>query len=934
MKREASEMEKVRKTGKDLSFCVLTFAVVVVFSLNAIALGADNGRVSLFSMETAEEVAKFDNDNTGAKLALTHEVASDGKGALAITPSGSAPETKIGVELSGKDLVDWNKHDVVSVQVYIPATMKVVPNSFFLGMADLSKGWEWVDGVFAEADVSPGWNEIIYVLSDGMKNVKENGKYKLYFSFFRTDMDKQKVPLAETFYVDAVGLGTFESLSLPPVAVDGEFAAAWTVEYERELVGYENDGTGAVFELAPDVTLDGKCAVAIIPNGSAPETKLALGLAGDALAEWIGKEKLAIDLYMPEGNELVPNGFFLGMADVTDGWEWVDGTFTAAEVVPGWNRISYVLSEQMSKLDPDGEYILYFSWFHENESHVKIPLKEKFYIIPPFESRPAQENYARLTLNVTFNQGSSTVAYLPLIITMNENSPKVGIGNWYFAYPASPFAFWVSNNDRNNVKRFASLGDPLGIAESLGSGIVLNARGEVAGAKANLYAAGLSGGNAFLGRVTYGLPQNFEFGIVGAYTDGRGEEVPADLTFGVDLAGKVPGLGADLTLAGAGYWEKDGAKWFEGEENNWAYLVELGNMKAGPASFSAKYTEVGEGFKSAYASSNDTALLNAYKDSAAAEVRAEIELPAVVQTDLVMGNTLWMNQADHDPVWNETTAKVIVDPIEDLKLTVSGAYRSDLCDGDVDYTGYNAHADVVYGNFGVDFKPFVDYKTGYYADNAVHEGKRVDTIVGLNVKGTPVDGLFLETEAKFTVEEPKTELLGYGLYCTEIAPAFVNSARSELAGVSSYAKESDGDPSSEMYGFAGSMIDITDAVYAKFGLLTRDEKGGLALGLDLNWKVSEKIRTSLAYTFRDKGLMPPADPNMWRPFDDEGKNWFKASVSGTLGQSTVTFSYGMDGRREADTTGFHAGKPWAYLRNYPANYMDWQLITMNVRVPF
>ncbi len=50
-----------------------------------------------------------------------------------------------------------------------------------------------------------------------MKNVKENGKYKLYFSFFRTDMDKQKVPLAETFYVDAVGLGTFESLSLPPL---------------------------------------------------------------------------------------------------------------------------------------------------------------------------------------------------------------------------------------------------------------------------------------------------------------------------------------------------------------------------------------------------------------------------------------------------------------------------------------------------------------------------------------------------------------------------------------------------------------------------------------------------------------------------------------------------------------------------------------------
>lgn len=309
-------------------------------------------------------------------------------------------------------------------------------------------------------------------------------------------------------------------------------------------------------------------------------------------------------------------------------------------------------------------------------------------------------------------------------------------------------------------------------------------------------------------------------------------------------------------------------------------------------------------------------------------------IPAAVPTTLTVGNTLWMNQADHDPVWNETKAGVVVDPVENLKMTVSGGFRSDLYDDAAEYDGYNAHADVVYKKFGMDIKPFVDYKHGYYADKAEHDGKRVDTIVGLNLKGAPADGLAVETEAKFTVEEPKTELFGYGLYATDLAPGFVKSAKSEVAGVAAYVKKADADAATEIYGFAGSKIDVTDAAYAKLGLLSKDEKGGLVAGVDLNWKVSDTISTSLAYTFRDKGIKPPADPNMWRPFEDEGKNWFKASVAGAVGKGTVTVSYGGDGRKQADTTGFHAGKPWAYLRNSPANYMDWQLVTINVKVPF
>ena len=928
-------MERSKGEGRRLAICALAFALLLTFSANALAAGAADGRVYLFNLDTAEEIAKLDNDNTGAKLALTQETVKEGKGALAVTPSGSAPETKIGVEIPAAKLADWNKYEVVQLHVYIPKTMKVTPNTFFLGMADLSKGWEWVDGVFTEKALTPGWNEITYVLSDAMRNVKGNGGYKLYFSFFKVDQDKAKVALADTFYVDGISLATLEALSLPPIAVDGEIAAAWTVDYERALVGYENDGTGAVFEIDPTVTYEGNCAVAIIPSGTSAETKLALDLAGDALAAWVGKSELILNVYLPPENELNPNGFFLGMADLSNGWDWVDGTFATTQAVPGWNQIHYPLSAGMSNLTPGGKYKLYFSWYHQNDSNAKVPLKERFYIIPPFESRPAQENYVRLNLNLTFSQGSSTVAYLPLTVTMDETGPVVGVGNWYFSYASNPFAFWVSNNDAKNAKKFAPLGDPLGVAATLGSGLVINAKGQLAGAEANLYAAGLSQNDAFLGRVTYGLPLGFELGAVGAYTAGRGPAGVDDLVFGMDVTGKIPGIGAGLTLAGAGYWDKTDAWKFEAPENNLACLVELDDIKIGPAKLQVKYTEVGLGFKSAYASRKDTAILNAYKGAAAAEAEVEVRLPVEMPATLTVGNTLWMEQAEHSPLWDRIDAKLTVDPLKDLKVTVSGAYVFDIDEDEAtEFAGYKAHADAVYSKLGLDFKPFADYKSGDCADAAKHDGKRVDTIVGLNMKGTTAHGFTVETEAKYTVEEPATELLGYGHYATDVGSGVVKGARVEAAGVASYAKKGTADAATDVYGFAATKVDINDAASLRVALLTKDEKGALVAGADFNWKVSENINTSVVYTFRNKGIKPPADPNMWRPFDDEGKNWFKASVAGTIGKSTVTLSYGVDGRKQADTSGFHAGKPWANLRNYPGNYMDWQLITISAKVPF
>ena len=69
-------------------------------------------------------------------------------------------------------------------------------------------------------------------------------------------------------------------------------------------------------------------------------------------------------------------------------------------------------------------------------------------------------------------------------------------------------------------------------------------------------------------------------------------------------------------------------------------------------------------------------------------------------------------------------------------------------------------------------------------------------------------------------------------------------------------------------------------------------------------------------------------------FADGGKNFLQASVTGTVGKSTIKLAYGVSGLKAADTSGFHAGKAWAWLRNYPVNPMDWQLLSLTVKVPF
>jgi len=553
----------------------------------------------------------------------------------------------------------------------------------------------------------------------------------------------------------------------------------------------------------------------------------------------------------------------------------------------------------------------------------------------------------KLKLNLTFKEGESLVAYLPLTLTKFATAePALALGSWYFSYDTAPWSFWVSKNDASNAKKFASLGDPLGIVASSkidGTDVAmwaLNAKGDILGAKLNLYALDYDGEAGWVGRATYPLPMDFTVGLVGAYTNHYEEDC---LNFGADVVGKIPGLGAGLTLAVAGAWEKTGTWKFESGDDSIAYLAKISDLQLGPVSAWASYTAVGGNFFAHYKSTAATALLNKYKGAAAAEIGITAGLPVGIPAKLTLGDTLWMGYPAATK-WNETTGKVVVTPMENLDVTVSGAYKADLdADDAKNHKGYKAHGDVKYTVFGLELNPFVDYKVDSYADATVHTGdKVVDTIVGLNIYGSPLAGLDVGVEGSYTIEEPKTALKGWGIYATELNPGFVKSAMTKVAGVAELNKVGTADATTNFYGYAGSDIVVTDKLTAKVGVLSKDEEGGIAAHAGLSYQASESINAGLEYGYRSVAVLPPAagegEPVRWRPFDDGGKNYVQANVTGTVGKSTIKLAYGVSGLGDScDDLGcddFHVGKPWAWMYHHPGAFMNWQLLSLSVKVPF
>lgn len=603
-----------------------------------------------------------------------------------------------------------------------------------------------------------------------------------------------------------------------------------------------------------------------------------------------------------------------------------------------------------------------------------------------------------MRLNLTFKEGDAITAYLPLYVKPFIGSPSVSVDPdiyWYFSYAADPINFWVSDNNagNGNPKVFAPLGDPLGIGAEISSSLVGSLSGKVLGTDVTMYAADLgvtsevtndnntpdvgsddsksmtNKGNGFLARVVAPLPSDFKLGVVTTLVDGQqtittpatGEnadndntpiwgtpvalDLKDDLTVGVDVTGKIPGLDADLTLAGAGYfWWDDATKKFEHADDNLAYQAKVENLALGPVTAKASYTTVQDGFFAPFRSTNEdvAVLLRDYKGYAAAEAEVKAEVPVGLPLTLTVGDGLWMDSADNALLWNETTGSAEAEVLTDLKATVSGAYRVDLREGNPESTaddGYRAKGSVEYKAFGLTLTPYVEYKKGYYG---VNDSIAKDEVVrvGAGVTGTPATGLEVTASGAYAMDtEDYTKLTGdvYALYTTEIAPSFMKSAKSQAAALAEYVKASDGDPDGYLYLYAGSEFTVDDKLSGVVGILNKDEKDGLVATAKLTYAMSDKLSLSARYTYRGAAIEPDPDhTGEWRPLADN--HYVQLGVTGTVGTSTIGVTYGSSGLNgynveDVYSDSVHAGKPWSYLYLAPS-FMNWQKVTVSLAVPF
>jgi len=581
---------------------------------------------------------------------------------------------------------------------------------------------------------------------------------------------------------------------------------------------------------------------------------------------------------------------------------------------------------------------------------------------------------AYLTLNLTFKEGDKAVAYLPLTLQPFAPAAAVAVGNWYAAFNSAPVSFWASNNASTNAYKFAALGDPLGIAAKLSSSLVFNANGSMLGAKYNVYAADLGTtsatvvitpasdgedgipdteddvaevtetvtlqkGNAFLGRVTYGLPMDFTLGVIGAYTngiqlaesDGTAAVISEDsdyLTLGVDVVGKIPGFGAKLTAAIADSIEKEVGGTYYTSANHLAFQLKLEEINVGPVAAWAKFTGVGPSFDRRYRGSSASATLNKYYDATAIELEGVVDIPVGIPVQLTLGNGLWF-EYPFVLDYNETYAEAVIEPLADLVITVDGAYAADL-NGDDD-GGWRVGGDVAYTVVGLTINPYIDYLVGRYLESA----PGYDFVVGLGVEGSPVQGLTLEADANFTIEEKALAAYLYAKYVTEFNPGFVKSAKTTVAALVEYDHTFVTPTTAAIAGlnyhlFAGSEVGINDKLNATIGALVNDSASDIAASGKLSYKASDTISTNLVLTYRQDAVGGYLGWMPWA-FNDI---YFEANVTSTIGKSTFKVAYGDDGLESAPTDATHSGKPWSYLYNKPTAAMPWDKLSFTISVPF
>jgi hypothetical protein len=179
-------------------------------------------------------------------------------------------------------------------------------------------------------------------------------------------------------------------------------SALWQAWEMKDITALSDDNSGSTFALSDAITTDrDQPALQLTPGGTSAETKLAFPVSGADLQVWAVRDHLSLEVYLPESNALNPNRFFMGMAEVTNGFSWVAGVFSdhdPATLQAGWNTISYPIDPAMRKTKPNAQYTVFFSFFHEDPAKSKQSLTEPFYLGSIFlmttPQPPSQDRFA------------------------------------------------------------------------------------------------------------------------------------------------------------------------------------------------------------------------------------------------------------------------------------------------------------------------------------------------------------------------------------------------------------------------------------------------------------------------------------------------------------------------------------------------------------
>lgn len=159
----------------------------------------------------------------------------------------------------------------------------------------------------------------------------------------------------------------------------------WSMDSPEEIETFGHDGSGATFKLHHENAVSGSASLKVIPSGSSQETKIEIPLYGEKVSQWKGHNTAVIRIYRSASDNLNPDHFHLGIANVTGGsWSWVGGTaWDESELQPGWNEITFTLPEEMQNLQADYNYSLFLAfstYMPPREDGVRIPLYENFLI--------------------------------------------------------------------------------------------------------------------------------------------------------------------------------------------------------------------------------------------------------------------------------------------------------------------------------------------------------------------------------------------------------------------------------------------------------------------------------------------------------------------------------------------------------------------------